>query len=162
MTNLTDFEGASKLSTIEDCNLHLVTPLSSKSNGLTPLFGDSTSSTQLFQLALKSRHMRSHPQLPLTTPGVDLEKIIRKGKTPQEGTSTYELGDSHNFHNLPSETPVTIYISPIIPFPGVSKTLNFMHFSTDFSSLGLFLGGERFNTPISPEVVSWLIPSTLG
>jgi hypothetical protein len=40
-TKLTDFEGASELGTIVDCNLHLETPL--------------------FQLDPKGRHMRSHP-----------------------------------------------------------------------------------------------------
>jgi hypothetical protein len=72
--------------------------------------------------------MRSHPQLPLTTPEADPEKIIRKGKTPQEGTSASEPGDSGNFHNLPSETPVTVSVSPVIPSAGVSRTLNFGSF----------------------------------
>jgi hypothetical protein len=65
--------------------------------------------------------MRSHPQLPLTMPGADPEKIIRKGKTPQEGTSASEPGDSGNFHNLPSETPVTVFLflllSHLLEFP---------------------------------------------
>jgi hypothetical protein len=106
--------------------------------------------------------MRSHPQLPLTTPGVDLEKIIRKGKTPQEGTLAFELGDSSNFHNLPSETPVTVFVYLVIPSTRVSKTLNFEIFPADFSSPGLFLEGESLDTPISHEFVPWLKPNTLG
>jgi hypothetical protein len=106
--------------------------------------------------------MRYHPQLPLTTPRADLEKIIRKGKTPQEGTSTSKLGVSGKFHNLPSKTPITISIFLIIPFAGVSKDLNFRSFSTNFSSPSLILEGERFVTLVSPEFVLWLIPRTLG
>jgi hypothetical protein len=73
MTKLIDSEGSSELSTIEYCDFHLVNPLS----------GDSTGSTPLFQLALKGRHVRYHPQLPLAMPEADPEKIIRKGKTHQ-------------------------------------------------------------------------------
>jgi hypothetical protein len=152
MTKLTYSEGSSELSTIEDCNLHLETPLPD----------DSTDMTPLFQLDLKGRHMRYHPQLPLTTPQADLEKIIRKGKTPQEGTSTSKLGVSGKFHNLPSKTPITISIFPIIPFAGVSKDLNFRSFPTNFSSPCLVLEGERFVTLVSPKFVPWLIPRTLG
>jgi hypothetical protein len=54
--------------------------------------------------------MRYHPQLPLAMPEADPEKIIRKGKTPQEGTSTVEPGDSGNFHHPPSETPLLLLI----------------------------------------------------
>jgi len=59
--------------------------------------------------------MRSHPQLPLTTPKANPKKIIRKGQTPQEGASTFESGNFGNFHNLPSETLVTIFVSLVIP-----------------------------------------------
>jgi hypothetical protein len=148
MTKLTDSEGASELSTIEDCDLHLATPLSCDSTGLTPLF----------QLALKGRHMRYHPQLPLATPEADPEKIIRKGKTPQEGTSAVEPGDSGNFHHPPSETPLVSSHTPIISSVGVSRALNFGSFPVVFSSPGLGLEGESFDTPVSPEVVPWLRP----
>jgi hypothetical protein len=123
---------------------------------------DSTRLTPLFQLASKGRHTWSHPQLPLATPEADPQKIIRRGKTPQEGTSATELGDSGNFQHPSSETPLVVSHTPILSPVGVSRALNFGSFPVDFSSPGLGLEGESFDTPISPEVVPWPRPRTLG
>jgi len=85
-------------------------------------------------------------------------KIIRKGNTPQEGTSTFEPSDSGNFHNIPSKTPITFSISPIIPYVGFSKTLNFGSFPDDFCYPGLILEGEIFDTPVSLKLYCVLDP----
>jgi hypothetical protein len=106
--------------------------------------GDSTGPTPLFQLALKGRHTRSHPQLPLATPEADPEKIIRREKTPREDTSATEPGDSGNFHHPPSETPLVASHTPIISSVGVSRALNFGIFPVVFSSPSLGLEGEMF------------------
>jgi len=45
----------------------------------------------------RGKHMRSTPQLPLTTPEADPEKIIKKGKALWESNSTVELGISDFF-----------------------------------------------------------------
>jgi hypothetical protein len=119
--------------------------------------GDSTVSV----VAPKGRHTRSTPQLPLATPEADPEKIIRKGKTSQEGTSTVVPGDSGNLHNPSLKTPVVASNSPIIPSVGVSRILNFGSFPVDFSPPSLGLEGEIFDTPVSPEVVQWFRPRTL-
>jgi hypothetical protein len=104
-------------------------------------------------VAPKGRHTRSTPQLPLETPEADPEKIIRKGKTPQEGISTIVPGDFGNFHNPPSKTPVVASNSLIIPSAGVSRSLNFGSFPVDFSSPSLGLEGESFETPVSPDIM---------
>jgi hypothetical protein len=64
--------------------------------------------------------MRSTPQFPLATPEANPEKIIRKGKTLQGGTSTDEPGISDDFHHPHLETP--IYSSP---FPVIPSMLEF-------------------------------------
>jgi hypothetical protein len=104
-------------------------------------------------VAPKVRHKRSHPQLPVATPEVDLEKIIRREKAPQEGSSADKPGDSGNFHHPPSETPLASSHTHIICYVGVSKNLNFGSFPIVFSSPGLGLEGKSLNIPISPKVV---------
>jgi hypothetical protein len=111
-------------------------------------------------VALKVRHWGSTPQLPLATPKVDPEKIIRKGKAPQEGPSAIIPCDFSNFHN-PLETPVSASHSPIIPSIGVSINLNFGSFSTIFSPPSINLEGEIFDTPLSPKFVQWFKPRNL-
>jgi hypothetical protein len=103
--------------------------------------------------------MRSTPQLPLATPEADPEKIIRRRKTPQEGTSIVEPGDSGNFQKPSLETLEVASHSPIIPSVGVSRNLNFGIFPVVFTppSLGL----ESFDTPVSHEVAQWSRPRTL-
>jgi hypothetical protein len=72
-------------------------------------------------VASRGRHTRSTPQLPLATPEVDPEKIVRKGKALREGTSTVEPGISDDFHYPPIETPIYASHFPIIPSVGVSE-----------------------------------------
>jgi hypothetical protein len=73
--------------------------------------GDSTVSV----VALKGRHTRSTPQLPLATPEADPKKIIKKGKTSQKGLSTIVLGDSGNLHDSSFKTPIVVSDSHFIP-----------------------------------------------
>jgi hypothetical protein len=103
--------------------------------------------------------MRSTPQLPLATPEADPEKIIRKGKALQEGTSTAEPGISDDLQSPPVRTPISASHSTVIPSVGVSRTLNFGSVPAEFSSPGLGLEGESLVTPLSPEIVPWFRPS---
>jgi hypothetical protein len=111
--------------------------------------GESTVSV----VALKGRHMSSNPQLPLVTPEADPEKIIRKGKTPQEGIVTVVAGDSGKLHDPYLKNPVDASNSLVIPSVGVSRNLNFGSFPVDFSPHSLRLEGEIFDTPVSLEFV---------
>jgi hypothetical protein len=111
-------------------------------------------------VASRGRHTRSTPQLPLTTPEADPEKIIRKGKALHEGTSSTEPGISDDFQYPPIGTPISISHSTVIPSVGVSRTLNFGSVPVEFSPPGLGLEGEILVTPLSPEVVSWFKPCT--
>jgi hypothetical protein len=99
-------------------------------------------------VASRGRHTRSTPQLPLVTPEADPEKIIRRQKTLQEGTSTVEPGDSGNFHYSPIATPVVVSHFPITPSVGASRSLNFGSFPVDFPS-------PSFTTPPPVKVVSF-------
>jgi hypothetical protein len=110
---------------------------------------------------LKGRHTRSTPQLSLATPKVEPEKIIRKGKTSQEGTSTAVPGNPGNFLNPSLQTPVAASNSHVIPSARVSRNLNFGSFPVNFSSPSLSLEGEIFDTLVSPQVVQWFKPRTL-
>jgi hypothetical protein len=87
-------------------------------------------------------------------------KIIRKRKTPQEGTSSSVPSIYGNSQNPSLETPVFASHSPGIPSVGVSISLKFGSVLVDFSPLGLGLEGERFETPVSPDVASWFRPRT--
>jgi hypothetical protein len=80
-------------------------------------------------------------KLPLATPEEDPEKIIRKGKALQEGTSTDEPGISDDFHYPHIGTPISTTHSTIIPSVGVSQSLNFGSVPIDFSPPGLGLEG---------------------
>jgi hypothetical protein len=48
-------------------------------------------------VAFRGRHMRSHPQLPLATPEIDPEVVLRKGKASEEEASTAEPGNAISF-----------------------------------------------------------------
>jgi hypothetical protein len=109
-------------------------------------------------VASRGRHTRSTPQLPLATPEADPEKIIRRRKILQEGTSTAIPGDSGNFHNPPLTTPVVVSHFPITPSVGASRSLNFGSFPAGFPSPSF--GVEGFDTPIPPGVVPWSEPRT--
>jgi hypothetical protein len=112
-------------------------------------------------VASRGRHVRSTPKLPLATPEADPEKIVRRRKTPKEGTSVAEPGISDNFHHPPLETPILVSHSPVVPFAGVSKSLKFGSVPIDLSPPSLGLEGETFFTPVSPEIVPWFKPRTL-
>jgi hypothetical protein len=71
------------------------------------------------------------------TSEADPEKIIRKGNTSQEGTSTVVPGDSGNLHNPSLKTPLTTSSSPILPSVGVSRILNFGSFLLIYPLLAL-------------------------
>jgi hypothetical protein len=103
--------------------------------------------------------MRSHPQIPLATPVADPKVIFRKGKASEGEASTAEPG------NLPSpsvETPFSPPQFPSRPFSEVSCFLNFGSVPVEFSPPGLGLEGEILVTPLSPEVVPWRRPRTIG
>jgi len=104
--------------------------------------------------------VRSTLQFPLATPKADLEKIIRKGKVPQEGTSTTETCFFYVFHGPSLETPISSSHLPVIQSVGVSRTLNFGSVPIEFFPPGLGLEGEILVTPLSHEIVSWFRPST--
>jgi hypothetical protein len=106
-------------------------------------------------VAFRSRHTRSHPQLPLSTPKTDPEVVLRKGKASEEEACTAELG------NPPSPSVGTPFSPPQFlnrPFSEVSRVLNFGSVPIDFSPPGLGLDGETFVTPLSSEDVLWHRP----
>jgi hypothetical protein len=105
-------------------------------------------------VASRGIHTRSHPQLPLVTPEADPEKIIRKGKALEEGGSTVELGIFDSSHDPLLETPVVASQFPIRPLVVFSRLLNFGSVPVEFSPPDIGLEGERFVTPISPDVAA--------
>jgi hypothetical protein len=108
-------------------------------------------------VAFKGRHTRSHPQLPLATPEVDPEAVLRKGKAPEEEASTTKTG------NPPSPSVRTPFSPPQSlnrPPSEVSHFLNFGSVPAEFSPPGLGLEGEILVTPLSYEAVPWRRPRT--
>jgi hypothetical protein len=108
-------------------------------------------------VAFRGRHRRSHPQLPLATPETDPEVVLRKGKAPEEESSTAEIGNS------PSPSAGTPFSPPQFlnrPLSEVSHFLNFGSVLAKFSPLGLGLEGEILDTPLSSKVVPWCRPRT--
>jgi len=99
-------------------------------------------------VAPKGKHTRSTPQLLLATTEADPEKIIKKGKTSQEGLSAVVPGDSGNLQTSSFETPVVASNSPVIPSVGVSKSLNFGSFLVEFSPSRPHY--KKYLTPIFP------------
>jgi hypothetical protein len=73
-------------------------------------------------VVLKGRHTRSTPHLPLETPEFDLDNIIKKGKTSQEGLSAVVRGDSGNLHDPSFKTLVDLSNYPFLPSTGVSRS----------------------------------------
>jgi hypothetical protein len=104
--------------------------------------------------------MRSTPKLPLKTPEVDPEKIIRKGNTSQEGISTIVSGDSGNLHDSALKNPVDASNSLVIPSVGVSIILNFGSFPVELSPSRPHLE-EIFEIHVSPKIVKWFRPISL-
>jgi len=106
-------------------------------------------------VASSDRLTRSHPQLPLATPGEDPEVIIRKGKASQGESFTTEPGNSPP----PSvKTPFSYSRLPSKPVSEVSHFLNFGSVPVKFSPPGLALEGEILVTPLSPEAIPWHRP----
>jgi hypothetical protein len=102
--------------------------------------------------------MWSHPQLPLATPKMDPEVIIRKGKASQGESSTVEPS------NLPPpsiETPFSSSQLPSKPIYEVSRFLNFGSVPAEFSPPSLELEGEILVTPLSPKAIPWRRPRTI-
>jgi hypothetical protein len=112
-------------------------------------------------VAPKGKHMRSTSQLPLETPEANLEKIIKKGKTSQEGLSAVVPGDSGNLHDSSFKTPIDVSNSPFIPSVGVSRSLDFESFPVELPPSSLHLEGECFETLVSPDIVNWFRPKRL-
>jgi hypothetical protein len=101
--------------------------------------------------------MWSHPQLPLATPETDPEGVLRKGKAPEEESSTTEID------NLPSPSVRTLFSPPQFldrPPSQVSCFLNFGSVPAEFSPPTLGLEGEIIVTPLSSEDVPWHRPTT--
>jgi hypothetical protein len=105
--------------------------------------------------------MRSNPQLPLASPKVEPEKIIKKGNTSQEGLSAVVPGDFGNLHDPSFKTPVALSNSPFLPSTEVSKSLNFESFPVEFSPFSPHLEEENFETPVSLDIVKWFRPRSL-
>jgi hypothetical protein len=112
-------------------------------------------------VAPKGRHTRSTPQLPLTTPEADPERIIKNGKTSQEGISIVVPGDSGNLHDSSFKTPVATSNSPFMPSIGVSRSLYFERFHVELPPSSLHLEGESFDTLVSHDIVKWFRPKIL-
>jgi hypothetical protein len=95
-------------------------------------------------VALKGRHTRFTPHLPLTTLELDLENIIKKGKASQEGFSNTVPGTSGHLHDSTFKTPIAISNSPLLPSVEVSKSLDFEKFPIEYSSFSPKLKEENF------------------
>jgi len=106
-------------------------------------------------VAPKGRHKRYNPHLPLETHEVDPEKIIKKGKSSQEGFSAAIPGTYGHFHDSTFNTPVAISNSPLLPSVEVSRNLDFENFHVEYSSFSPKLKEENFETLASPDIVSW-------
>jgi hypothetical protein len=72
--------------------------------------------------------MRSTPHLPLATPEVDPEKIIKKGKYSQEGFLVVVPGTTGHFPDSTFKTPVTVSSTPLLPSVKISRNLNLEYF----------------------------------
>jgi hypothetical protein len=90
----------------------------------------------------------------LTTPKVDPEKLIIKGKALREGALAIEPCISNSSHYPLLETLIFASRFPIRPLVEVSRLLNFGSVPIELSPLGLGLEGESFVTPISPNVAA--------
>jgi len=84
--------------------------------------------------APKGRHMRSTPHLPLDTPKDDLEKIIKKWKSSQEGSPVVVSSTTGNFPNSTFKTQVVVSSAPLLPFVETPRNLNLGDFPVEYSS----------------------------
>jgi hypothetical protein len=102
--------------------------------------------------------MRSTPHLPLATPEADPKKIIKKGKSSQEGFSTVVPGTTSYFPNSTFKRPVVVSSAPLLPSVEISRNLNLEDFPVEYSSFSPKLkekSFESFKVLSSPDVVSW-------
>jgi hypothetical protein len=106
-------------------------------------------------VAPKGRHTRSTPHLPLATPEADPEKIIKKGKSSQEGFSAVVPGTTGHFPDSTFKTPVTVSSTPLLSSVEISRNLNLEDFPVEYSSFSPKLKEESFEVLASPDVVSW-------
>ena len=107
-------------------------------------------------VAFRGRHTWSHPQLPLATPEVDPEVVLRRGKSSAEEVSIAETGNSPS----PSvRTPFSPHFLNRTPSE-VSRCLNFGSVPAEFSPPTLGLEGEILVTPLFSEAVPWRRPRT--
>jgi hypothetical protein len=106
-------------------------------------------------MAPKGNHTRSTPQLPLATPEVDPEKIIKKGKSSQESFAAAVSGTSGQLPDSFLNTPVVISSIPPLPSAEVSKNLDFENFLVEYSSFKPELKEENFEILASPDIVKW-------
>jgi hypothetical protein len=111
----------------------------------------------LLIVAFRGKHTRSHPQLPLATPEMDPEAVLRKGKASEEEVSITELGNPPYPSVGAPFSPPQIFDRPV---SAVSCFLNFGSVPVEFSPPGLGSEGQDFFTPLSPEVVPWRRPVT--
>jgi hypothetical protein len=105
-------------------------------------------------VALKGRHTRYTPHLPLATPEADLENIIKKGKSSQEIFSVVVPGTTGNFPDSTFKTPVTVSSTPLLSSIEISRNLNLEYFPIEYSSFSPKLKEENFEVLASPNVVS--------
>jgi hypothetical protein len=102
--------------------------------------------------------MRSTPHLPLDTPKANLEKIMKKGKSSQEGFSATILGTNGNVLSSTSKTPVVVSSAPLLPLVETSKKLNLGYFPIEYYSFAPYLKEEifeNFEVLASLDVVIW-------
>jgi hypothetical protein len=90
--------------------------------------------------------------LPLATPEIDPEVVLRKGKASEEEDPTTEPGKP------PYSSVGTPFSPPQVldkPVSEVSCFLNFGSVPVEFSSPGLGPEGPNLVTPLSPKTVPW-------
>jgi len=107
-------------------------------------------------MAPKGRHTKSTSHLPLETPEVDLEKIIKKEKASQEGFLAAVPGTYGYLHDSTFKILVAISNYPLLPYAEVSRSLDIENFPIEYSSFSPKLKEFFFGILASLDVVSWL------
>jgi len=82
----------------------------------------------------KGKNTRSNRHLPMETPKVESENIIKNRKSCQEGFSDVVPGTSGNLHDSTIKTLVFISNSPLLPSAEVYRSLDFEFFPVEYSS----------------------------
>jgi hypothetical protein len=99
--------------------------------------------------------MRSNPKLPLATPEVDPEKLIKKGKASQESFFSTILGTSGHLPSSILNTPNVISSNPPLPSVEVSNNFDFENFHVIYSSFEPELKEEKFEILASLDIGKW-------